>query len=224
MITKINNTDLFGVLHLDANRFDDEKYFTKENAFNYRLSKIRFFLGNNEGKESILGLQTFYKNKEGIEIASEKAKDEKEKELDIKAIEIPPNDYICNFYLRAGDENITQIELVTYKGKKLIIGSKEGEDKYLEIINDNKDNIILSFFGAYRKSLEAIGLKFINIKDYLGNSRGFFELKIKLKKKAFRNAIKGKIDSLSKSDKVLFRVCNLPENCFNSIIKYCLFN
>ena len=39
MITKINNTDLFGVLHLDANRFDDEKYFTKENSFNYRCQK-----------------------------------------------------------------------------------------------------------------------------------------------------------------------------------------
>ena len=47
---------------------------------------MRFFVGNNGGKESILGLQTFFKNKDGKEIASKKAKDEKEKELDIKTI------------------------------------------------------------------------------------------------------------------------------------------
>lgn len=40
-----------------------------------------------------------------------------------------------------------------------------------------------------------------------------------MKKKDFKDNIN--LNKLKHSDQVLFRVCNLPDNLFNSIIKYC---
>ena len=124
------------------------------------------------------------------------------------------------FFLKIGDERITQIKLVTKKGKEFVVGCDEGEEIIVDFINDNKNYMILAFFGGYRKVLEALGAIYIPIKEYLGNSRGYFELKRKMKIKDFKDNIN--FNKLKHSDQVLFRVCNLPDNCFNSIIKYCL--
>ena len=221
---KIKSTAFFGTIYPDeVRRFDDKDYYSKENLFQYRLSKIKFFLGDKNGKEIILGLQTFYVNINGKEQANEEARDKTEKETDIKTFEIAQNDYICNFFLKKGDDRITQIRLVTKKGKDITVGSDEGEDTIVDFINDNKDHIILFFFGGYRKCLECIAAGYIPIKDYLGNTRGYFELKRKLKDQTFKDAIQSKLNKLSESDRILFRVCNLPDSCFNSIIKFCLY-
>ena len=221
---KIRCTAFFGTIfpNADQKRFDDTNYFNRENIFHYRLSKIRFFLGEKDNKPIIQGLQTFFKDFYGKEYVSEEARDGNEKELDIKDLDIPSNDYICNFHLRVGSERITQIRLKTIKGKELIVGSDEGEEKVIDYINDNKEYMILFFFGAYRKCLEAIAAGYIPIKSYLGNTIGYFELKRKVKDKSFKDAIEAKLNQLSESDKVLFRVCNLPDSCFNSIIRFCL--
>lgn len=221
---KIKCTAFFGTVYPDeVKRFDDNSYYSKENIFQYRLSKIKFFIGDKNGKEIILGFQTFYMNINGKETANEEARDKTEKETDIKIFEIPQNDYICNFFLKKGDDRITQIKLVTKKGKEITVGSDEGEDTIVDFINDNKDHMILYFFGGYRKCLECIAAGYIPIKEYLGNTRGYFELKKKAKDPAFRDSIQSKLERMSMSDKILFKVCGLPDSCFNSIIKFCLY-
>ena len=222
IMERIKCTAFFGFVCPDeTRRFDDSDYLTKEKLFQYKLSEIKFFLGQKNGKESILGLQTTYTKKTGEKIVNEEARDKAEKELDIKIFEIPSNDYICNLFLKTGDERITQIKLVTKKGKEFVVGCDEGEERILDYINDNKEHIILAFFGGYRKVLEALSAIYIPIEDYLVNSRGYFELKIKMKKKDFKDNIN--LNKLKHSDQVLFRVCNLPDKFFNKIIKYCLF-
>ena len=218
----IKCTDFFGTVFPEIKRFDDSKYCTKNNLFQYRLSQIKFFIGDKNGKELILGVQTSYSALDGKITVNEEARDKTEKEIDIKILDIPPNDYICNFHLRTGDDHITQVKLITKKGKEFIVGNDEGEEKIVDFINDNKDHIILYFFGGYRKCLEAMAAGYIPIKTYLGNTIGYFELKRKMKDQAFKDAITAKLNTLNKSDKVLFRVCNLPDSCFNSVIKYCL--
>ena len=161
-------------------------------------------------------------NVNGKETANEEARDKSEKELDIKILEIPPNDYICNFDLRRGDDRITQLKFTTKKGKEFIVGSDEGEEMKVDFINDNKDYMILYLFGGYRKCLECIAAGYIPLKSYLGGTMGYFELKRKVKDEKFKNAIQAKLNELSESDKILFRVCCLPDACFNSIIKFCL--
>ena len=222
---KIKLTAFFGTIFPNAEqkRFDDTNYFNRENIFHYRLSKIRFFLGEKDNKPVIQGLQTYFKDFYGKEFVSEEARDATEKELDIKDLDIPSNDFICNFHLRIGNERVTQIKLKTIKGKEFVVGSDEGEEKIVDHINDNKDHMILFFFGAYRKCLEAIAAGYIKIKIYLAPTIGFFELRKKYKNKFFKQKIEETLDKLNDKDKVLFKVCGLPENCFNSVIKYCLF-
>ena len=223
---KIRCTAFFGIIYPNAEqkRFDDTNYFNRENIFHYRLSKIRFFLGEKDNRPIILGLQTYFKDFYGKEFISEEARDDSEKELDIKDLDIPSNDYICNFHLRVGSERITQIRLKTIKGKEFIVGSDEGDEKVVDFINDTTEYMILFFFGAYRKCLEAIAAGYIPIRIYLAPTIGFFELRKKYKNKFFKQKIEETLlDKLSEKDKVLFRVCGLPENCFNCVIKYCLF-
>ena len=218
----IKNTAFFGTVFPDIKRFDDSKFCSKENLFQFRLSQIKFFVGEKNGKNLILGLQTTYTSLDGKITVNEEARDKTEKEVDIKILDIPQNDYICNFFLKSGDDHITQVRLVTKKGKEFIVGCDEGEEKIVDFIDDNKDHIILYFFGGYRKCLESLAAGYIPIKTYLGNTRGYFELKRKMKEQSFKDAISAKLKSLSESDQVLFRVCNLPDSCFNSVIKYCL--
>ena len=169
-------------------------------------------------------MQTYFKDFYGKEFISEEARDDSEKELDIKDLDIPSNDYICNFHLRVGSERITQIRLKTIKGKEFIVGSDEGDEKVVDFINDTNEYMILFFFGAYRKCLEAIAAGYIPIRIYLAPTIGFFELRKKYKNKFFKQKVEETLlDKLSEKDKVLFRVCGLPENCFNCVIKYCLF-
>ena len=224
ILDDIKCTAFFGTVYPDEiKRFDDSQYFNEGNLFHYRLSKIKAFMGEKNGKELILGLQTFYTDLNGKEIANVEARDKNEKELDIKVLEIAPNDYICHFYLKAGDDRITQLKFVTRKGKEFIAGSDEGEEKIIEFINDKNDYIILYLFGGYRKCLEAIAAGYIPLKSYLGNTAGYFQLKKKMKEESFRKAIEAKLKDLSNSDVVLYKVCLLPDPCFNSIIRYCLF-
>ena len=223
IIKDIKCSYLYGTLHPDATkRFDDSTYFTEENLFQYRLSKIKFFLGEKDGKELILGLQTFYTKANGEEISNKEARDKNIKELDIKIFEIPINDYICNIILKKGDDRITQIKFQTKKGFIFVVG-KDETSEVVDFKEYNMDNIFLYFFGGYRGCLECIGAGYMPIESYLGNTRGYFELKIKLKNMKFRKAIEGKFKSLSKADRILLKVCNLPDSCFNSIIKFCLF-
>ena len=218
---KIKSIGVYGVMHYgETQRFYDDNFSTKENLYQYRISKIKVFLGE---KDLILGLQTFYKNLKGEEVAGAMGKDKDVKELDIKTLEIAPNDFLCNLNIWTGDDYITKLKFGTKKGKELIVGTEGGDDKIISVINNNKDHIILSLFGGYRKSLELLSCKYVPIIDYLGPTMGYFELKRKLKHEDFKKKTTEKLGQLSESDRVLFKACCLPDNAFNEIIKYCLY-
>ena len=224
IFNEIEETAFFGtVFNEETKFFKDSNYFSLENLFKYKLSKIKFFLGEKNGKELILGLQTFYTTANGKEIANEEYRDKNEKELNIKTLKIHPGDYICNFELRRGDDRITQIKFTTKKGIEFVVGSDEGEEMKVDFINDNKDFVILYLHGGYRKCLECISAGYIPVKSYIVDTLGYFELKMRVKDEKFKNNIQAKINEFTESDKVLFRVCSLEDKLFNSIIKYCLF-
>jgi hypothetical protein len=220
-VEKIRGIGVYGVFHFnETKRFDDDQYATKDNLYQYRIAKIKVFIGE---KNLILGVQAFYKNLKGEEIAGAEGRDKSVKELDIKTLEIPPNDYLCNLNIFVGDDYITKLKFVTKKGRELEVGTEDGEDRIVSQINSNKENIILCLSGGYRKSLELISCKYLPINQYLGPTLGYFELKRKLRHEDFRQKTREKLNLYSDSDKVLFRACCLPDNAFNEIIKYCLY-
>ena len=221
VVEKIKSIGVYGVLHYnETQRFYDDQFATKENLYQYRISEIKVFLGE---KDLILGVQTIFKNLKGEEIPGVEGRDKSVKELDIKTLKIPPNDFLCNLNIWVGDDYITKLKFGTKKGKELIVGTEDGEDKIISVINDNKDNIILSLFGGYRKSLELLSCKYVPINEYLGPTMGYFELKKKLKHEDFKKKTMEGLFQLKESDKVLFKTCCLPDNAFNEIIKYCLY-
>ena len=165
-IVEIHETDVYGCLNEDSIFFDDYKFYEKENIFKYKLSKIKFFLGDKEGEEIILGLQTFFTDKNGNEFANKEAKDKNVREIKVKTLEIPLNDFIYKFFVRTDNEKISQIHLFTLQGKKVIVGNAKGVVK-INMINYDA-NIVLGFYGYYKKYLEAIGFLFVPNK-YINN-------------------------------------------------------
>ena len=216
---KIKFTSLAGTCtHLQTKRFKDENFSTKENMFQYRLSKIQIFQGE---KNKILGIQSFYKNSKNEEVPGQLGYDESLKALNLIKFEIPSNDYLCNLNIFRNDEGVSQIKLSTKKGKELTVG-EGGEDTKMSYLNDNKDNIILSISGGYNKQLELLGCRYINMNDYFGHTLGYFELRIRMKNEIFKNKILSNQDKYRNSDQVLIKVCFLPESCFNEIIQFCM--
>ena len=218
---EIKGIGTYGILHYnETKRFYDEKYAEKQNIYQYRMSKIKVFLNENG---NILGLQAFYKNLNGEEEAGAEGRDNTIKEYDIKILEIPANDFLCNIHIFVGTDYITKLKFVTKKGKELEVGTDDGEDRTCSQLNGDKDKIVLCLSGGYRDKLELISCKYIPIKKYLGPTSGFFELKKKLKNSDFKKTVESKLSELDNSSQVLFRACCLPDNVFNEIIKFCLY-
>ena len=218
---EIKGIGTYGILHYnETKRFYDEKYAEKQNIYQYRMSKIKVFLNENG---NILGLQAFYKNLNGEEEAGAEGRDNTIKEYDIKILEIPANDFLCNIHIFVGTDYITKLKFVTKKGKELEVGTDDGEDRTCSQLNGDKDKIVLCLSGGYRDKLELISCKYIPFNKYLGPTRGFFELRIKLKKDEFKKSIESKLSELDNPSQVLFRACCLPDNVFNEIIKFCLY-
>ena len=145
--------------------------------------------------------------------------------LDTRILEIPPNDYICNYFLKRDfDGGVAQIKLVTKQKRIIIVGNEEGEETIIDFLNNNNRYVILWFRGTYRKSLESFGASYIKVEDYYQLIIGYFELKRKLRGKKFKNnIIEFKYNDLSERDKVIFKVCCLKDDLFHSIVKYIFF-
>ena len=220
---QIKKTIFYGtIIPMETKRFDDSELFGPDNMFENKLSKVNIFLGKSkDDKEIIMGIQTFYLNISGEVIERMQAIEDPQKILEIKSLEIPSNDYITNFFLGVKNDRIVQIELITERGRKLVVGSEEGERRK-EPLNDTHDNMVLYFYGAYRKRLEALSVGYIPIVPYYKYlSMGYFMLNKKLKDPKFKEQVLANFEKLEKNDKILFRVCSLPDACFNSIVKYC---
>ena len=215
---KIKATPLIGINNFNqTKRFYDDNFSTKENMFQFSLSKILIFIGE---KNKILGIRSFYKNLKKEEKEGQIGYNDALKVINIIKFEIPSNDHLCCLYIFTSDKGIEQLKLLTKKGKELTVG-EGGQNIIKNYIND-KENIILSISGGYSDQLDILRFRYIKISDYFGHTLGYFELRIKMKNEKFKNNINSKIDTYKDSDKILIRACLLPVACFNEIIKFCM--
>ena len=215
---KIKATPLIGIINFNqTKRFYDDNFSTKENMFQFSLSKILIFIGE---KNKILGIRSFYKNLKKEEKEGQIGYNDALKIINIIKFEIPSNDHLCCLYIFTSDKGIEQLKFLTKKGKELTVG-EGGQNIIKNYIND-KENIILSISGGYSDQLDILRFRYIKMSDYFGHSLGYFELRIKMKNEKFKNIINSKIDTYKDSDKILIRACLLPVACFNEIIKFCM--
>ena len=215
---KIKATPLIGIINFNqTKRFYDDNFSTKENMFQFSLSKILIFIGE---KNKILGIRSFYKNLKKEEKEGQIGYNDALKVINIIKFEIPSNDHLCCLYIFTSDKGIEQLKFLTKKGKELTVG-ESGQNIIKNYIND-KENIILSISGGYSDQLDILRFRYIKMSDYFGHTLGYFELRIKMKNEKFKNNINSKIDTYKDSDKILIRACLLPVACFNEIIKFCM--
>ena len=210
----------FGWIYQNSKHFND-KDFLGDNYLYYKIQKIKIWSGKKDSKDIINGIQVWYKNiLDGKLVTPGEFKGDEGND-NVVEFEVKPNEYLTDFHIRI-DTEVTQVGFETNKHNNILVGGTQGEDK---IINSNGgDNIIVFLYGAYDNLLHALGVGYVNKKDYVKTLFiGFFQLRHKLKKdEAFKKKCLENENTLSESDKVLLKTCLLPDTAFNEIIKFCL--
>ena len=211
----------FGWIYQNSKHFND-KDFLGDNYLYYKIQKIKIWSGKKDYKDIINGIQVWYKNKLDGKLVTPGEFKGDEGNDNVVEFEVKPNEYLTDFHIRI-DTEVTQVGFETNKHNNILVGGTQGEDK---IINSNGgDNIIVFLYGAYDNLLHALGVGYVNKKDYVKTLFiGFFQLRHKLKKdEAFKKKCAEIESTLAESDKVLLTTCLLPDDAFKKIMKFCLF-
>ena len=169
----------FGWIYQNSKHFND-KDFLGDNYLYYKIQKIKIWSGKKDSKDIINGIQVWYKNiLDGKLVTPGEFKGDEGND-NVVEFEVKPNEYLTDFHIRI-DTEVTQVGFETNKHNNILVGGTQGEDK---IINSNGgDNIIVFLYGAYDNLLHALGVGYVNKKDYMKTLFiGFFQLRHKLKK------------------------------------------
>ena len=218
----------YGYIDLNSKYFDDSKDLggTDKTLLDHIIKSIKIYSGKKDDIIIIGGIQITYwnlKTKEILELNARKGDIQYEDE-DMETFDIKTGEYLTNFYIRFNNDNnyITQLGFETNKKRKILKGSETGELKYIDI--NGGENYILGTFGNFNQKLDSFGVLYINFKDYIQNKyRAYFELEYKIRKdKTFKDKIEQNFETLSESDKYLFRSCILPNSLFLEIMKFCI--
>ena len=211
----------FGWIYQNSKHFND-KDFLGDNYLYYKIQKIKIWSGKKDSKDIINGIQVWYKNiLDGKLVTPGEFKGDEGND-NVVEFEVKPNEYLTDFHIRI-DTEVTQVGFETNKHNNILVGGTQGEDKI--ITSNGGDNIIVFLYGAYDNLLHALGVGYVNKKDYMKTLFiGFFQLRHKLKKdEAFKKKCAEIESTLAESDKVLLTTCLLPDDAFKKIMKFCLF-
>lgn len=227
---KCEHTVKYGFIPQNPTHFNDYTCpeFENNNFKYYRVRKVRIFLGKYKKKSidipCINGIQFFYiniltkKEHEGVKHFSDKGYE------DQKTFELQNGEYLNNLIIRIDFEDpaVTQLGFTTNKGRKIDYGS----DKVGELIKvtdiEGVDSYIFGSLGCLDNNLMAFGVFYYNYREFCKMFNfGYFALKFLLQKdENFSEQCEKNITN--EVDKVILRVCRLPDNQFTSIMKYCI--
>jgi hypothetical protein len=191
----------------------------------YRLIKIKCQLKSND---CIYGIQFIYRNintnKEETLINVEP------KDLDLSKLIEQEMDFgleeIVDFRTWLSEETkLIGFEVTTNRGRTQKFGFGNDEELRKCPNFESKDNCIVGFGVVAEEKNGIVGIYayFIRKKLYSFYSyNGVFKLRIKIKNEEYKKQIESKISTLSDKNKILYKVCSLPDNQFFNIIKYTL--
>ena len=216
----IEPTCIFGTVNESSKRYDMYEILG-EKLLDYRLTNITCFSKSNK---SIYGIQFTYRNindcKETTFI------DVKSNEPDLIKQEMALNneDIISlNSWITNDDINLIGFEITTNKKRSYKFGYGNDEEYYKVPDFEDLDNILIGF-GCYADERDGItGLYgyFINRKKYISIIyEGIFSFRIALKNLQFKEKTEKNLAKMNEKNKILYKICLLPDNEFFSIIKY----
>ena len=202
------------------NDYHDIKTQLGDNLLDYKISKIKCQLKSNT---NIQGIQFFYKN---INTGEEKALIDIKKN-DGELIEqelILNNEDIIDLKVFLKDVVLIGFEVTTNKKRSKKFGY--GSDEDLITISDleNLDKIIVGFgVCSSPDGISSIYCYYSSKRDYVFHLyTGILSLRIKLKDSDFKEKTNKKLPKMSDKNKLLYRICSLPNNLYYNIIKYAL--
>ena len=211
----------YGFIDLNDIHFDDHPNLGFD-YLQYKISKIKIWTTKKNNSTVLGGIQTTYINtKDNSQITSKEHKAEKVEKDSFQEFNLEKNEYITKSSLWF-DDAIYKILFKTNLKRTFEVGVEKGDEMIVDELDKHK--LLLSFFGSYGNNyLTHIGM-FINTKDefYKYFIRGYFELKIFLKKGKNEALIKEKIENKEYDIETLalIKTCMLPVGIFHGIIKY----
>ena len=188
----------------------------------YKLSKIKCQI---KSKDSIYGIQFIYRN---INTCKEETLiDVKSTDYNLIEQEMSMNgEELVDLRTWLSEEiKLIGFEVTTNKGRTQKFGY--GNDEQLRMCPDlvEKDRVIVGFgvSADEKKGVTSLYAYYINKATYSFHLyRGVLSLRTKIKNEEYRKKIRPKLDNLSEQNKILYRICSLPDNQFFNIIKYAL--
>ena len=221
-IIKIRATCNFGKTTENSIYYDVTDEIGPENLLYYRISKIICQIKSNE---SIYGIKFIYRN---INDGKEKALiNVKPKEFDLieQEMTLSLEDIVDLRTWVSDDIKLIGFEVTTNKGRTQKFGY--GNDEELRKIHEfeNNENNIVGFNVSAddKNGVTALYAYYLNKRTYtFWLYSGIFSLRIKVKDEKYRKMIENKLSKMSDKNKILYRICCLPDNQFFQVIKYTL--
>ena len=211
----LNVTCIYG-LDTGDNRQDIYEIL-KNKLLDYRLTKIKCFIKPN----AILGIQFTYRSINNEIIIMEIKPNENENLIEEELI---LNNETINGLKVWLNEDIKLIGFEIETTKKNIKKFGYGEDNELRIISDfkNKDQIIVGFgcCSNDKDGITSIYAYYINKRYISILYNGIFTLRVKIKDSKFKEKTEKKLKKMNEKSRILYRICQLPDNQFFNIIKY----
>ena len=146
----------YGGITYESKFWDDFEDYGEKKLLNSKIIKVRIYSGKFYDKDAIFGIGFTYKDlTNGKEIVVDhKGSDDF---IDVQDFVIKQDEYLTDFHIRYKPEAeyISQLGYTTNKGKLILIGSEEGEDKNIPL--NGGENTIIGTFGCFNKRLDATG-------------------------------------------------------------------
>ena len=215
---EITDTCIYGSVR-NQNRLD-MKEILGNNLLDYRIKKIKCQLKNNS---FIAGIQIICRNTndgstKAIIDCQSKENNLTEQEFDLQ------NEAIIEMRVWLNtDIVLIGFEIKTDKGRVHKFGY--GNDEQLIKISDfTEEERFIVGFGVYtdgENGVTGIYGQYISKKKYISLIySGIFSLRLKIKNPDFKAKLEQNINKMTEKNKILYNICQLPDNQFFNIIKY----
>ena len=213
----------YGGITQDSKFWEDLEEMGEDELLKSKITNIKIYTGKYQSKDVINGVCFTFKNYFSGETKPCKEHKGSEQFENVKELEIKGDEYLVDFHIRFPNEAeyISEIGFKTSKGNEILVGTKDGEDKTIE--SNGGENIIVGTFGCVDKKLDAMGVLYINKKEFL--KRRCFALfmlnHLTKTDEEFKKGIEKNYQKLGDEFKYIWKTVNLPDAAFSQVIKYC---
>lgn len=230
MEKKFINMPSIGIIFKEYKRFNDIECFKERQTLFSKLYKIKIWYGSiskeNSGK-SILGIECEYKLLDGKVIKGKSYKGQIGKDdVDTKELELKSNDFFYKGFINYDDYSITYIELESFKGEKIQMGSKLSSTE--KSFNAEGEPLVIQYvYGFYDENcIRALGFRYapkiyiliLNIIDIL---RVRHKFKTNIKEKEYWSN-EDNLKKLNLVMKAVAKLALLSDSPFSCVFKFLL--